>query len=576
MKLFSTSTSISTTKTSGVITLAISLLSCITTAVQANNVTYSVVAFPSQGEQVVVNVNNQTFALAESATCMGLYTGNAPFASEYHYALVNAHGQQTPEKVKRSLANANTTTTGNEFFDRSRTFWDIPEIPQAYPPIFPSKASEFGNSNQIATVIARADGPALQKILDDPDTDHSYVQMYNMTYINHDHCFSFMSAGLKNSGQSSKKYTKQSWNIKFGKFDKNADDKLYGRKAIKLRAEAVDPAFIRDKLAMDSLQAAGAIHTEGSFARFFVNGEPYGLYLMTDEEFKGFTDNLMNGGQKDAHIGPTYKANSLGPDQCADLVYKGPDNSSYAWGDIYSLGDQGRDPTSGVTKKSYAAPLMDFMKRLNETTHGNTTAPGTIVDLMDNTNQTMIQLAMNMLMGAWDGLWYTGTNFYLTEHMDTKKWTLITYDFDDTFGNGMQDEKMLTAPYQSFAPEGAKRPLVEAFIKDPYFQPQFEEILKTIVQKSFNPSNLKPRIDAYTQMLEQDIAWDYGLKRKAKGVKKDFTLESFKKNMYSFSDDSIGIMEWIGNRTIATAKQLNVTLNQPTNNNNNNNNSIRL
>ncbi|KAI8973705.1 coth protein-domain-containing protein [Mycotypha africana] len=541
--------------TTGLISLAITLLS---STVYANDVTYSVVAFPAQGEKVSVNVGNQSYPLQSSSTCPGVYTGNAPFGAEYHYALVDASGKATAEPFKRTLAQ-NSSTTGNEFFGRSKTLWDIPELPQAFPPMYPSLKSGMWSDNEIATVIVKADGPALDKILKKPEEDHKYAHVFNLTYVNHDSCYTFTDAGIRNSGQSSKEYAKQSFNLKLGKFNKGSDDRLFNRKALKMRAEADDPAFIRDKLSLDVLKASGAIHLDGNFARLFVNDKPYGLYLMTDDEFVGFTDNLMNGGKADPNIGATFKGNSMSATQCADLVYKGDDEKKYDFSDIYFLGTEGHD--KNVTDENYGAPLISFMKRLSEVKPGTPTEPGTLNDLIDNTNQTMAQLAVNMLIGAWDGFWYGGTNFYLTEHLDTKKWNLITYDFDDTFGNDMTDKSMVTAPYEQYAPKNAKRPFIDAFIKDPYYKPQFEAILKTIVERYFNPATMKKRLDAYTEMLQEDIAWDYNLKKPSPGRDEKFTLQSFKTNMYNASNDRMGILDYINQRSSATAKQLNITLN---------------
>lgn len=417
----------------------------------------------------------------------------------------------------------------------------------------------MSNSNEISTIILNADLESIDKILKKPLEDNKFAQVYNMSYISHDAVYSFQGAGIKNSGQSTKDYAKQSLKIKFNKFNNATEDSLFGRRAFKLRAEANDPTMAREKLMMDSLSASGVATLSGNWVRLIVNNEPFGLYLMIDDSFKDFTENFINGGNSTTATGATYKGNAMDEKNEANLVYKGNNSESYNWNDVYILEDKGRD--NNVTEDAYSAPLIDFMERLNKTIVGSDAqTPGTITDLIDS-NHTMIHTAMSFLSGSWDGFWYQASNFYLTENLDTKKWYLITYDFDETFGNGLEKPELLTVPYQNYSRPNSQRPLVDIFIKSPYYEPQFQEILKTLVKTFFNPRVIKPRLDAWTAMLKEDIEWDYALPYRSPGEKRDFNAEDFSKNMYSTVGGRIGLLEWISNRTEAVSQQLNFNIN---------------
>jgi hypothetical protein len=556
------------TITSGIISLAIAIT-------HAADVTYSVVAFPGNDETVAVSVANKQYPLQKSTMNGNLFSGVAPFSKEYRYTLMSGTNQK-PESTVRHLTDDSATATGNEFFNRSRTVYDIPELPQAYNQIYPGKllpidpktstsnkiyiyaalASGMGRSNEVSTLLLNADMKTIDNILKKPLEDHEFAQVFNMSYISHDAIYNFQGAGIKNSGQSSKDLAKQSLKIKFNKFNNATKDTIFGRRSFKLRAEANDPTMVREKLMLDCLAAAGATTLQGNWVRLYINNEPFGLYLMYDDTFKGFTENLINAGNKSDATGATFKGNAMSPEEEANLVYKGSSNTSYNFDDVYILEDEGRDKS--ISKKSYTAPLINFMERLNKTVVGSDAqTPGTITDLMDSAEDTMIQTALSFLAGSWDGFWYQASNYYLNQNTQTNKWYLITYDFDETFGNGLEDSQLMTVSYQNYSRPGSKRPLVDMFVKSAYYEPKFQDILKTIVKRFFNPRVIKPRLDAWTEMLKEDIAWDYSLPFRSPGEKEKFTVNDFANNMHSTVGDRMGVLEWVSNRTSSLSQQLN-------------------
>lgn len=411
----------------------------------------------------------------------------------------------------------------------------------------------MNKDNEISTILLNADMKSIEDILKEPTKDHEFAQVYNMSYISHDAIYNFQGAGFKNAGQSSKEFAKQSFKIKFNKFS-NGTDQLFGRKSFKLRSHATDPTLTREKFMLDSLSAAGVATLAGNWVRVFVNNEPFGLFLMIDDSFKGFTDNLLNGGKKNKDTGATYKGNAMSPTEEANLVYKGPSNESYNTNDVYILEDAGRDPA--VSKDSFTAPLIDFMDRLNSTVMATDAQTlGTITDLMDNTDHTMIHMAMNFLSGSWDGFWRQASNYYLHNNYVTKKWYLITYDFDETFGNGLDEMNLMTASYQNWSRSDSQRPLVDIFLKSPYYELKFQDILKTLVKRFFNTRVVKPRFEAWDEMLKEDIAWDRSIPFRSPGEKEVFTANDLN-NLFVTVGGRIGVLEWISNRTASVCEQL--------------------
>lgn len=101
--------------------------------VQAADIEYSVIAFPKEQQSVAVVVGGQAYPLAPSTDHANIFKGNAPAAEQYQYQLGDA--LETPIRKQQQ----GIVSTGNEFFNRSQTIFDIPAIPQAYNPIYHRK-----------------------------------------------------------------------------------------------------------------------------------------------------------------------------------------------------------------------------------------------------------------------------------------------------------------------------------------------------------------------------------------------------------------------------------------------------
>ncbi|ORY99417.1 coth protein-domain-containing protein [Syncephalastrum racemosum] len=526
---------------------------------------YAVVAFPNkaEGQGVGVSVAGQAYALQESEEHPNLYVGNAPFGQTYNYVITDAESGTTvrPESVERSLADGQVTT-GNEFFDRFPNVYSMPELPQAFNPIYPPLFTNMNKSNEVATLLLRVDTEKLDRILVHPKNKYKDAHVYEMTYISNSEIHTIKDAGIINNGQTSKEYDRQSFEIDLNKYVQGEDapkQLLFGRSMLKLRAEPTDPSFMREKLVLDCLAAAGAATLSGSWVRLFVNDEAIGLFLMTDDVSTHFIDDVLNGGDwAYPHTGPTYKGNALDSAHGANLAYLGDDVELYSE-DVYKLKDKGKDKQY-LDKDNKTVPLIEFTRALAEADTKEKLAE------LIHIEHTMIHLAVNFLVGSWDGVWYQASNFYLNQDLGTRQWTLITYDFDETLGNGVEDTELATVPYQSFAPDGAERPLIDAVLR--VDTPAFERILKTLVKRFFKPSVIEPRLKTWQQMLEKDLAWDRGLPGRSPGEKMAWTYDDFytssladdvhSEGAVGNSDLSLSIADWVRRRSAAVCEQLNI------------------
>ncbi|ORX45901.1 hypothetical protein DM01DRAFT_1364539 [Hesseltinella vesiculosa] len=515
--------------------------------VQAD-VQYAVVAFPSNAGSVQVAVDGQNHPLTADSQVPNLFKGSAPSGSSYQYVMDNQ--AETP---KRSLANG-ASSTGNEFFNRTHTIVNVPELPQAYHPFYPPLFTGMNKSNEVATIILNVNGSAFDSVVQAP-TQKGKAQVYSFAYVSNKEVYT-----ISTSGQSTKDFAKQSYAIDFGDFIPQGQKKplFFGRTIVKLRAEATDPTQLREKLYLDCLAAAGATTLSGSFVRLFVNNQPYGLYTLMDDISTHTIDNMLHGGNWTyATTGVTYKGNALSPTQEGNLAYLGDDPTKYS-PDTYKLVDVGEDPNAS-TKNNTVTNLIDFTKRLSQInpstiTDGNNQA---LLGLL-NPDNTLVALAMNYLTDSWDGLWVQASNYYLNQDFGTNQWCITSYDFDETFGNGAQPGRD-SVPYTNYSRPDSVRPLPDLFLNSPYYKLHFEEILKTMVKRFFNTRVIVPRLQAWATLLEEDIAWDYSIPGHSPGTKNTFTVQDFLTNLNSTAASTEGIGQWIGNRVSSLTQQLSFT-----------------
>lgn len=100
----------------------------------AADVQYSVVAFPQGAQTVGVSVGGQVHPLDKTQT-PNLFSGKAPSADSYQYVIIDGSNHQA-EPSQRKLGQG-VSSTGNEFFGRSQTVYSVPDLPQAFNPIYP-------------------------------------------------------------------------------------------------------------------------------------------------------------------------------------------------------------------------------------------------------------------------------------------------------------------------------------------------------------------------------------------------------------------------------------------------------
>ncbi|ORX91136.1 coth-domain-containing protein [Basidiobolus meristosporus CBS 931.73] len=510
------------------------------------DVTFNVVGFPEgDGTSLAVSVNNQLTKLSTTPETYPLWSGTVAGAKaplKYHYAIVDGSSAVVDaEKFERDHAEGDKSK--NDFFSRPLTVTKLPEVPPSYDP-WPFTRPAMFDEGKIGTFHLTADPEQVKGIHGGGiDNDAPDIKV-DMTYVHPDFSIALKNVSWGISGQSTRAFAKQSYKLKF-----KDSGKFLTTGSIKLRAEESDPTMMREKVYLDLLNSLGVPAIQANWARLFVNKQPVGLFLMTDDIKTPYIKRAYHAGNDKAKTGPEFKCNALEVTNEASLAYKGEDIASYDFKGIYEIEEapDGED----VNKKD----LIAFTKAINDFNpeKADSAALTKFAEVWDH--QTFLRaMALEFLAGSWDTFWVAASNYYLYKPPG-KPWNYIPTDFDYTFGNDYPTSQLGT--YQEFS-GGKSRPPLDKLLAVPSVRKDFEEMLKTITNRVFNSEILDARIDAYLAMIKDELSWDRQLTRLAPGKSRNWTVDSAVQNVAgAVPTMPFGLKPWIAERVKLLQTQLN-------------------
>lgn len=183
-------------------------------------------------------VNNKKYTMKEEQYPVYSLTLNSLVAPiKYHYGIDNKE-----ESFTRTL---NSESTLNEFFNRKVTVKEHPLLPKAFETFPTLKKSQLYDDRFISTILVEAKQADIDKLHANPHGDKLKVSASRIIYVTPYSQKVFKSATIKISGQSTVDNAKLSYKLAGLKTEDG--NELYGRNAVKLRAEYIDPSFLREK-----------------------------------------------------------------------------------------------------------------------------------------------------------------------------------------------------------------------------------------------------------------------------------------------------------------------------------------
>jgi len=528
------------------------LLSIALTVVYAK-VTFKVIAVDGT-PYVIINKTKYSMKLLEYPIYQATVDVSTPV--KYHYSLT-INGKTEEESFTRE---ATSSTTLNEFFNRSITVKKHPLLPLVYKTPSTVKLSKLYDDTHVSTILINIDEKSINALHSNPLKNLSKYKC-EVIYVNPYKIKKFTKAYIALSGQSSLEAKKLSYRI--SGLQGNDGKELYSRKSIRLRAEHLDPSFIRDKLYSDILNSLGVPTIQNKLTRLYINKQPIGLFDLTDDiNSTHFLKNTFNGGEKFTEENALFKADYYpGGNAWGDLGYHGDSSSMY---DIYYYRIDKEDKKNYSNKEKFRTYLLPFLKEVNN----YPTTKSLNFDIKSFLKQMVVEYAA----GGVDNFWIRPGNYFIFKDVKKNKWNFIDCDFHYTLGLSKKSEKLMNYSindYTKFNDEinTTSRPILDKIRKVSDDESFFMDAFKKLIQYVFNINALGPRIDSLADMIREDAYWDLKLTRMSKLSDANdfkFTSKDFESHVkdtsVSSSNQSLPLKYWIIKRSKNIADQLNISV----------------
>ncbi len=392
------------------------------------------------------------------------------------------------------------------------------------------------DDSQVARVDITIDPAAITWLYQNVQSDSEFVASFHFqnAYINE----TIDSIGFRLRGNTSREAAKKSFKVSFNTFVSGRE--FYGVDKLNLNGEHNDPSIIRSKLCFDHFQTIGMKASRANHVEVYINGQYYGLYISVehiDDEFlnKNFGDDTGN----------LWKC--LYP---ADLNYLGSDPNLYK-----NLNNNGRPAYELSTNES----IGDFSKLVRFITILNNTPSGSLADSLESVievPEVLKYFAMNILVGEWDDYWSLMNNYYLYHDPSKDIFTLIPYDYDNTFGIDWFNIDWANAnPYNYPKVAGGYRPLAERLMQNAQYKNLYTHFLEFFKINVYQLSNWENRIDILKSMIttaalaDSFRTLDYGFDTN------DF-FNSYSASDYSNQHVKYGLKQFINLRNNSLSTQL--------------------
>ena len=342
--------------------------------------------------------------------------------------------------------------------------------------------------NEIAEIHISLDNNDLNTLLGDSlYTDHHFPATFYYYSILHND--TIQDVGFRVRGNTSRGAYKKSFKVSFNEYTQGK--KFKGIEKMNLIGQHNDPSLLRYWLSLNILTTNNLISSRSSFIKLYINGEYKGVYLNVEHIDDEFLQKRFIG---DDH-GNMYKC-TWG----ADLKFLGNNPSSY-YGP-YEL------KTNKATNDY--ADLIQFIQTLNSINDED--FPCFIEDQFE-VELYLKTLAVEMIIGHWDGYAFNKNNYYLYRQPSNGKFVFIEYDMDNTFGVDWFGIDWTIRDLNNW--HNNDRPLVERLLSYPYFNDLFNSYLDQILN-DLNTSDwhaeLQQKVSLLISAVQSDTYYsmDYG------------------------------------------------------------------
>jgi spore coat protein H len=376
------------------------------------------------------------------------------------------------------------------------------------------------------SIIRLTLSPEDKAFLLDPDNAESEVYLpavFEMSNSQMDTTLSF-TVGVRLRGNTSRYHNKKPFKIDFREF---GGEKFFGYKKFNLKSNVNDPSQVREPLTLLYYREMGVPAARTHPLRLYMNDEYMGVYSNVEQIDDEFLD--LRYGHEDGFLYKCfYGANLL-------------DN-----GQVFNTGMYESEINTDLDTR---AELDHFVGILNNTATSNFP---TEIEKVFEVDRYLRQLAVEAMLGHWDGYSYNQNNYYLFYNGQTGKIEFIPYDVDNTWGIDWLGKDWATRDLNNWAKTDQPRPLTTRILSITTYRKKYETYLSTLAEKYFREDYLIPKLDLYKAILDEAIQEDTYFDDTFGFTYTDF-LNSFTEGMDNHV--TYGIMEYLQVRTQAALEQ---------------------
>jgi spore coat protein H len=332
--------------------------------------------------------------------------------------------------------------------------------------------------------------------------------------------------GIRLRGNTSRYQQKKGFKIDFREF---GGGKFFGYKKFNLKPNVNDPTLVREPITLLLYREMNLPAARTHPVKVFMNEEYMGIYMNIEQLDDEFIN--MRFGHKGGYL---YKCG-----YGANLVNNGQVFDTYMF-------------ESEINKSTDTrAQLNNFVQVLNATSDANFQ---TEIEKVFNVERYLKQLAIEALLGHWDGYSYNKNNFYLYYNSVTALVEFIPYDADNTWGIDWVDRDWGTRNLNAWYKTDDPRPLTKRILNVPAYKEKYIQNLKLLVKHYFNEEYVYPIVNAFKELVDDAVASDtyYPL---AFGFTHATYLNSFTSKVTNSHVD-YGIKEYLAARTLSASEQI--------------------
>jgi spore coat protein H len=286
-----------------------------------------------------------------------------------------------------------------------------------------------------------------------------------------------------------------------------------------------DPSFLREKIALDFMNAHGVTAPRCTFARVYLNNVYWGLYdLVEDIDSKFLKQHYPD------NNGNLYKGDPNG-----DLIWYGSTASSYYT--HYELSS-----SSTVIDWSDLVHLLDI---------GNNTASSVYFDSLETVLDSwsfLNYLAAQNIFANLDSYAGSGHNYYAFDDSTYFHFRWIAWDVNEAFGNfNMQmSVSQIENMNYDYLSQPTSRPLANKMFSDPTYHSMYISSFCNMMP-DFTNAKLDPVIDSLANLIRADVYAD---------PNKFFTNQQFEDNLTTDVGNTAGLKPFITARNASLTTQL--------------------